>query len=462
MRKPKIVVIGAGSASFGLTNLGAIMRTEAFHGATLALCDLKEDGLVQIKALADRINEEWGSEMTVEADTDRTRLLPGADFVIISVAIDREKCWKQDFELGKKYGLIHYAENGGPGGFFHAARNVALLMPVFKDIERLCPQALVLNFTNPMTRICTAASRYSKVKLVGICHQIDHGYMMAARILGPKLGMDVDDRYLFRWDSEGDSERNLIDAAHARFDILAAGINHFTWYRSIKDKETGEELLPLFKKLFVEQNPQRPIFEPYTRELISVFDECPTSGDAHLLEYLPYTGNMNRHGWERLDIQMYPLDNRAARRDNMWLDIAEMAAGRKSVEPLRHVHTERAELIMASVWNNQHGYDYAVNLPNTQGYIANMDRDAIVEVPAVMNQHGVQGIAMGELPPVVAAFCNRQKVIVDYAVKGMVEGDYASALKALAMDPMVDDLDMARGILNDGLKLYKKYLPQFE
>jgi alpha-galactosidase/6-phospho-beta-glucosidase family protein len=114
------------------------------------------------------------------------------------------------------------------------------------------------------------------------------------------------------------------------------------------------------------------------------------------------------------------------------------------------------------VWGNHNLYDYAVNIPNTDGCIANMERDAIVEVPAVLGKHGIKGIAVGNLPAVAASFCNEQKTIVDYAVKGMVEGDYSSSLQALALDPMVDDLSVARGLLDDGLKQYRKYLPQFE
>lgn len=457
MKGPKIVVIGAGSAIFGLANLGAIMRTESLKGATLALCDINAEGLEKIRKLAERINQEWGSEMRIETSTERCDLLPGADFVIISIAIDREKCWKSDFLLGQQFGIMHYAENGGPGGFFHAARNMAILMPIFKDIEQLAPEALVLNFSNPMTRICTAAARYTKLKMVGICHQLDHGYLMAARILGPALGMDTSRDYVFRWESGGDVAGKLVEAGHKRFNILASGINHFTWYKSIVDKETGEELLPLFKKLFLEQKE----FEPYTRAILEAYGECPTSGDAHCLEYLPFTSNMERKTWERMDIQMYPLDIQDQARDDMWKEIEAMGSGEKSIDCLKHEHTERAELIAAAVWNDENYYDYAVNIPNTNGVIANMDRDAIVEVPAVMNKHGVLGIATGELSPIAATLCNRQKTIVDYAVKGMVEGDYQASLTALALDPMIDDLDIARKLLDEGLRINADYLPQF-
>lgn len=456
MPGPKIVVIGAGSASFGLTNLGAILRTPQLQGGTLALCDLNATGLESICKLARRANAEWGANMDIQSSVDRTELLADADFVIISVAIDREKCWIADYELGKRHGIQHYAENGGPGGFFHAARNTALLMPVFRDIERLAPHALVLNFTNPMTRICTVAARYTQLRMVGICHQIDFGYMMAGRILGKELGLDIDHDYLFRWDNT-EPEHRIADIAHQRLNILAAGTNHFTWFLSIRDRLTGEELLPLFKQKFLAQKE----FEPYTREMISVFDQCPTSGDAHFLEYVPFTGNPNRGGWDRYDIQMYPLYIQDAKRDRMWADIQDMADGKTGIERLKTSRTERAETIMASIWADENHYDYAVNIPNTAGLIANMPRDAIVEVPAVMNRHGINGLAVGDLPQVPAAFCNRQKDIVDLAVKAIAEGDRAAALQALCLDPMVDDVETARNLLADGLETFQEYLPQF-
>ena len=454
--KPKIVVIGAGSASFGLSNLGAIMRTEALHGATLALCDLNQEGLSQIEKLAWRINQEWGCGMEIQASTNREALLPNADFVILSVAIDREDCWQKDYELGKKYGIHHYAENGGPGGFFHAARNITLLLPVFKDIERICPTATVLNFTNPMTRICTAAARLTNLNVVGICHQLDFGYMMAGRILGRTLGLDIKHDYLFRW-KDAAGEHEIASVAKERLDIKAAGLNHFTWFLSIRDRVTGEELLPLFNKRFLAQTE----FEPYTRAMIETFGCCSTAGDAHFLEYLPYTGNMHRGSWERLDIQMYPLKDRAAARNPMWERIAAMAAGTMPVDALRDVHTERAETMIAALWEGSDYYDYAVNIKNTNGVISNLPRDAIVEVPAVLGAHGIQGIAVGDLPRIPAAFCARQVDIVELAVQAAITGNRALALQALAIDPMVDDLAVAKGLLEDGLNLFKPYLPQF-
>jgi alpha-galactosidase len=307
-----------------------------------------------------------------------------------------------------------------------------------------------------MTRICTAAARYSALNVVGICHQIDFGYMMAGRILGKTLGLPVKHDYLFRWDRDPEEHR-IAALARERLDIRAAGINHFTWFLSIRDRKTGEELLPLFYKLFLAQKE----FEPYTRDIIEIFGCCPVSGDAHLLEYLPYTGNMNRTGWKRYHIQMYPLKAQAARRDTMWQNIYDMAAGKQPLDMLRDVHTERAETMIAALWEGEDHFDYAVNIPNTGRFIANLPNDAIVEVPATLGLQGIQGLSVGDMPRVPAAFCQRQVDIVELAVKAAVEGDRYLALQALAMDPMIDDLDVARGLLDDGLRAFKKYLPQF-
>ena len=451
--RPKIVVIGAGSASFGLSNLGAIMRTEALHGSELALCDLNEEGLALILKLAERINIEWGCNMKLSSGVRCEELLPGADFVIVSVAIDREKCWAMDHELGKKHGIIHYAENGGPGAFFHAARNLALLMPVFRDIERLAPGAQVLNFTNPLSRICTAAAHHTQLKMVGICHQLDFGYMMAGRLLGRELGLPIRHDYLFRWDRDPEEGR-IAALARERLAIRAAGLNHFTWFLSIRDRQTGEELLPRFYERFLAQKD----FEPYTRAIIETFGICPTAGDAHFLEYLPYTANMRRGGWERNDIQMYPLATQDKKRDDMWAGIKAMAARSMSIDALKDVHTERAETMIAALWDGSDMYDYAVNIPNTKGLISNLPRGAIVEVPAVLGLDGIQGVTVGELPRVAAAFCARQVDITELAVDAIVSGDRGLALQAIALDPMVDDLETARALLDDGLRMFAAYL----
>lgn len=454
----KIVVIGAGSASFGLTNLGAILRTPELHGSELCLVDLNAEGLRLVHALAQRMNESWGAGFAIRSSVSRRDVLADADFVVLSVAVDRETCWEIDFRLAQKHGIMHYAENGGPGGLMHASRNIALIMPILRDIEQLCPRALVLNFTNPVPRICAAAARHTSVRMIGICHQIEFGYTIVAKVLAEELGLPVPPDYLYRWDQK--TERlypSIVEAAEKRIDIQAAGINHFTWMLSIRERDSGRDLYPVFRRRYLDGFQD---FEPLTRRLFGLMGTCPVPGDCHMVEYLPFTHTMAKGLWEKYDIQMYPLKERAAERDVMWKQIEEMAKGTQSFEHLRSVHTERAELIMAAIATNRHAFEPAINLPN-HGYIENLPAGSIVEVPAEVSAGGLRGIGVGALPVEVAELCRRQIAVAEMSVDAAVLGDRQMAVKALLLDQMIDDPDTAEALLNEYLEAERRYVPQF-
>jgi len=142
MLKKKIVVIGAGSASFGISTLAGIMRNPDLHGCELCLVDINREGLEAIEKLALRMNDEWHADMHISATEQRKDALPGADYVVLSIAVDRENRWRIDHELAKEYGIMHYAENGGPAALFHTARNLAQIMPIIKDYGSALPECL--------------------------------------------------------------------------------------------------------------------------------------------------------------------------------------------------------------------------------------------------------------------------------------------------------------------------------
>ena len=457
MKRKRIVVIGAGSASFGLSTLAGLIRNEDLHGCELCLVDLNKEGLDAILKLALRVNEEWGAGMSISATTDRAIGLPGADYVILSIAIDRENRWRIDYELAKEFGIMHYAENGGPAALFHTARNLALVMPILKDMERYCPQAYLLNFTNPVPRMAIAARRYSTIRTVGICHQLGFGYMMAGYILAKDLDIDVPADYRFVWtDKAGEIERHIVSQAEKKLDITAAGINHFTWMLSVRTKD-GEDVYPLLKKRFLE-GPKE--FEPLTRQMIEIFDCVPVPGDCHMCEYLPYTHNMSRKTWEKYDVQMYDLNRGAENREALWKDIALLGKGEASLDRLVDAHTERAELIIGAMIANSHAYEPAVNIPNL-GYISNLPEDSIVEVPGIVSADGIRGLGIGSLPEPVAELCRRQIAVAELSVKAGVEGDRKIAIQAIALDPMIDDPAIAPALFDRYLEAHRDFLPQF-
>jgi alpha-galactosidase len=457
--KNKIVVIGAGSASFGLSTLGAILRTPELKGSELRLIDKNEEGLATITKLAEKANTEWGTGFTIISSTELRALLVDADFIITSIAIDREKTWAMDRELGLKYNINHYAENGGPGGFMHTARNAAQFMPIFSDIKELAPNALLLNFTNPVPRISRLAHHYYGLKTVGICHQITFGYMQMGVILADVLGIKVPKDFSFRWFDEFENHHSYIigEQASEKVKIKAAGINHFTWMLELTDRKTGEDLYPLFKERLTTHNKE---FEPFSRALFNTFKLYPITGDNHLIEYLPYTHNIQRKTWERYDIQMYPLIDAGNLRDDMWDDIHAMISGEKSIDILKDIHSEHAEEIIAGIIGNKGLHDDAVNIPNN-GFIENLPEGSIVEVPGIIDASGVRGEKVGKLPEPVAELCRRDIKIAELTIDSVYNGDVDLARQVLSLDPMIDDLDVAKNMLNEFLENQKEYLPQF-
>jgi alpha-galactosidase len=148
--------------------------------------DINPEALEVMTALAERLNDATGRPFTIEATAERRRALDGAQLVIIAVAVRRNERWRLDFQIPLKHGVKQVlGENGGPGGLFHAMRNIPLILDICHDIEELCPGALVLNFTNPEGRLCLAASRYTRLQFVGLCH----GIGMAQVAIGQALDL---------------------------------------------------------------------------------------------------------------------------------------------------------------------------------------------------------------------------------------------------------------------------------
>jgi alpha-galactosidase len=457
----KITVIGAGSASFGENTLSAIVRSKKLRGSTLALVDRNADSLGIVHRLANRLNREWDAQFKITAHTDHGEALAGSQFVVNAIEVGaRENLWKQDFEIPIKYGVRQpYAENGGPGGFAHAARNIGPIMKIAHDMESLCPEAWFVNFTNPMIRICDAVNRHSRIKAVGLCHQIYAGYSMVGVALARDLGIEVPEG-LIGMHAAADQfagQYQMRQQTVPLLDIRAAGLNHFTWILSIHDKRTGEDLYPLFRKRFFELD---PAFEPLTRDVFSAFGLFPVPGDTHLCEYLPWLTDAQTKPWDKYNIRLYDWDLMASFRDFGLDHINEMASGNQTIEHLLETDSEGALEMIENQVNATTHYHLAANLPNV-GQIANLPYGAAVETPVVVDGAGIHPVYMGALPEPVAELCRREITTAQLGVDAAVEGSREKALQCLLLDPVITDIETARNILDDYLRSYKEYLPQF-
>jgi alpha-galactosidase/6-phospho-beta-glucosidase family protein len=457
----KITVIGAGSASFGENTLSAIMRSKKLKGSSLALVDRNADTLDIVQRLANRLNREWDSQFTITAHTHHQDALPGSQFVVNAIEVGaRENLWQQDFEIPIKYGVRQpYAENGGPGGFAHAARNIGPIMEMACNMEQACPDAWFINFTNPMIRICDAINRHSKIKAVGLCHQIYMGYTMVGVALANDLGIEVPEGLIGMHAAvdQHPLQHRVREQIVPLIDIRAAGLNHFTWIISITDRRTGEDLYPLFRKRFFELKPD---FEPLTRDIFSAFGLFPVPGDTHLCEYLPWLNDSQTKPWEYYNIRLYDWDLMASVRDFELSRLNDMASGEATIEGLLDTDSEGALEMIENVAAAGNHYHLAANLPNV-GQIANLPLGSAVETPVHVDGAGIHPVHVGALPEPIAELCRRELATAQLGVDAAVEGNREKALQCLLLDPVITDVNTARKILDDYLTTYKEYLPQF-
>jgi len=333
------------------------------------------------------------------------------------------------------------------------------LMEILRDMEQACPDAWFINFTNPMVRICDAVNRHSKIKVVGLCHQIYAGYGMVGVALAKDLGIEVPEGLegMHADVIQHPLQHEVKKQAVALLDIRAAGTNHFTWIMSVHDKRTGEDLYPLLRKRFFELDEK---FEPLTRRVFHDFGMFPVPGDTHLCEYLPWMSDPITKPWEKFNIRLYDWDLMAGLRDFSLDRLNEMANGNMSIDGLTDADSEGAlEMIENIICAGNH-YHLATNLPNA-GQISNLPYGAIVETPVIVDCAGIHPVHMGALPESVAELCRRELMAAQLGVDAAVEGSYKKALQCLLLDPMIHDLDLAKLILDDYLITYKEHLPQF-
>jgi alpha-galactosidase len=430
MSTPKIVAIGIGSFSFGVELLRDLFQTEELRGCQLALVDLDEDALRRMTGLARRLDGASGWQVEICPTVERAEALPGADFVVTSIEINRGALWRLDHEICLRHGVPSVlSENGGPGGLSHALRTVPPMVAIAGDVERLCPNALLLNYTNPEGRICLAIRRHTSVRAVGLCHGVAGTIPWVA---------------------------GLLDREPSSVDLRAAGTNHFTWTVSLTAAATGEDLDPEFRKRLAELPPEE---RPLSRLLFDRFGLFPTTGDNHVGEYI---------GWAAEVIGSTGYDfNQAADYRRMALEkIDGWAAGDKAVEKLLAGPSREARVgmavtrIMADVLAGGSGRRPSFNLPN-EGYIENISRDAVVEVPGLVEGGRVCGVPVGPLPGPIASMLQNEVEIQKLVVDAAVTGSRDLALQALLIDPVVNSARKAEALLDDILTSHAKYLPQF-
>lgn len=457
----KITCLGAGSHSFGLSTLITLLQSEVLRGAEISLVDINQESLDLISELANWLNSEWDSGKVISSHSSHQNALNGSDFVISAIEVQpRERLWQEDFQLGSQYGLRQpYAENGGPGGFAHAARNVNTILQITRDMEIQCPQAWYLNFSNPMHRICYLINEYSSIRSVGLCHQLAIGYAMVAKALASDYAIEGSESFLSSHaDPENaEAQQKMALAGMQHFRITAAGLNHFTWMIGLQDRVTGEDLYPLFRKRWQ----AIPInFEPLTHKVFSVFGLFPIPGDEHLCEYLPWMSCNRTQPWKKYDLSLYDWNYFETNRTDLWKQVEQDIRLWQNLDRYSHTHSEGAIEIIEALLTDSNAAWEAVNIPNN-GTIKGLPDNAVVEFPAQVNKNGFTPLSQFDLPGGVLSLLQREVSTAQLGIDAVVHGDRQLALQSLLLDPVIDDLDLAEKVLEEILISNQSYLPQF-
>ena len=416
----KIVFIGASSMSFGLSMLRDIFSSDELRGSTLTLVGRNAQTLAKMTKLAKLLNAKAGAGLVIEQTTDRRAAFDGAGFVVNAAAIDRNRLWKLDWEVPRKYGIRHtLGENGGPGGLMFTLRTLPLVFDFVREMQEICPQALFLNFSNPENRIILALGKYSPIRALGLCHGIFMGQNDVANV----MGLPAD-----------------------QVDVWGAGLNHSQCLLQIRHRATGEDLYPLLR---AKEKDFDPSFLPLTRRLLRAFGYWMTCSDDHLGEYLAYGWEAGEHGYD------FAADERW--RVEFGQELDRVLAGAPVPPDWLTPSGERGAAAIGGILHDKKRVLESGIVPN-RGAIPNLPADASVEVPVLVDAAGVHPISLGPLPDAIAKLLHTQVNVQQLAVEAAVHASKEIALQALLIDPVVNSASAAVKLLDELWEVNRPYI----
>jgi alpha-galactosidase len=439
-RMTTIAFIGAGSTVFAQKLLGDLLSFPELRAATIRLHDIDEERLRTTEVVAGRIARQLGAAPRIEATTERRRALDGADAVMTKFQVGGYRpATVADFEIPKRYGLRQtIGDTGGIGGIMRALRTIPVLLEVCRDMEALCPEALLLNYVNPMAANCWAVSRASDIRTVGLCHSVPH----TAHHLAEDLGVAPDE-----------------------VDYRVAGINHMAFF--LRLERGGEDLYPLLRARAEEAPPTRDympwrITDAVRYEVFRRFGYFVTESSEHFSEYVPWFIKAAQPELvERYEIPLDEYPRRCEWRIAGWerlRDELETADGPIALDR----QTDYGPEIVHSLVTGQARTVYA-NVPN-RGLIDNLPAGCCVEVPCLVDRNGVQPTRVGALPPQLAALIRTTVGVQELTVEAALTGKREHVHHAAMLDPHAGSelaLDEIAAMAEELLAAHAGYLPMF-
>jgi len=432
----KITIIGAGSGVFTRNLVRDILSYPELSGSTISLMDIDASRLEYMRKALQRLVEQEQYPAKLEATLNRKEALKGADYVILTIQVGGLKPFEHDIYIPLKYGVRQaVGDTIGPGGVFRALRTIPVILDIAKDMEELCPEALLLNYVNPMAMNCWALNQETNIKNVGLCHSVQG----TAEFLAGIIGVSMED-----------------------ISYLCAGINHMAWF--LRFEANGKDAYPIIREKA--KDPEIYTQDVTKFEVLRHFGYYVTESSFHLSEYVPYFRKsddwINRihrtHSWHKEYYDGMYLHCCLDAAKTLLEDLREMAEA-SYIDPRRS--REYCATIIHSIETNNPNVING-NVEN-KGLITNLPEGCCVEVPCLVNRNGIQPTFVGNLPSQLAALNRTNINVQELTVTGALAADREAVYHAVMMDPLTSavlDLDEIRQMVDEMFEAEKEYLPE--
>jgi alpha-galactosidase len=436
----KIAFIGAGSLGFTRGLVRDILTFPLLKDATIALMDVDSERLEFAQKAVKRIIDLGNYPAKVFATLDRIEAIRNADFVVVTILAGGVDIWRYDIEIPKKFGVdTNVGDTRGPSGIFRALRTIPVMLSIVKDMEKYCPKAVMLNYTNPMAMLCRAMQSESFIQLTGLCHSVQGTAQMLA---------------------------NWIGAPMEEITYTCAGINHQAWY--LEYKWNGVDAYPLIRKA-ISDKPEIYNEEIVRNEMFLHLDYYVTESSGHNSEYnwwfrkradLIEKYCTHGTGWNP-GVYAYIL-NEYMMREGTWKSETQKWLEKNEPINLARGHEYAAYIMNALVGGEVFGFNG--NVPN-KGLIDNLPEDVCVEVPVFVDRGGFHPVHVGNLPPQCVALNHISVMVEEMAVEAALTGNPRLVFQAICYDPLtaaVLSLAEIKQMFMEMFRQNKDYLPTFK
>ncbi len=437
----KIAFVGAGSLQFTAGLVKDILTFPRLRDAHLALMDINPERLDFARVAVGKIVEAGHYPATVSATLNRAEALEGADVVLTTILSGSTEVWRYDIEIPKKYGVdINVGDTRGPSGIFRFLRTLPPMLDIVRDMEKYCPGAVLLNYTNPMAMLCGALQRQTHLPVTGLCHSVQGTAEMLAGWIGAPL---------------------------EEITYSCAGINHQAFY--LKYEWKGQDAYPLIRKAITER-PEVYNEEQVRNEMYLHLDYYPTESSGHNSEYNAWFRKRpdliekyctHGTGWNPGEYAYILKEYQQT--EQTWKEGVRVELAKEVTRgDLERGHEYAAYIINALMGGEIFGFNG--NVPNT-GLVTNLPSGACVEVPVFVDKGGFHPVQVGALPPQLAALVHTSSLIEEMAIEAALTGNARLVMQACLHDPLtaaVLSLAEIRTMVSEMLQQNRDYLPQFK